>query len=106
MVQNALNGWDLHSLDFVFTGNFGSLVCPSACHLREDLLPVTAGQDKPLKYTTIFSSPNVTITTKSDLADALECDEGPARRKPQTVRPGMGVFRLSAKSGDPVPLPR
>jgi hydrogenase nickel incorporation protein HypB len=30
MVQNALDGWDLNDLDFLFIENVGNLVCPSS----------------------------------------------------------------------------
>jgi hydrogenase nickel incorporation protein HypB len=104
MVQNALNGWDLHELDFLFIENVGNLVCPSSYDLGEDLrfvlLSVTEGEDKPLKYPTIFNSADVAVITKSDLANAVEFDEPAARRNIQAVRPGMEVFKLSAKTGE------
>jgi len=104
MIQNALNGWDLHELDFLFIENVGNLVCPSSYDLGEDLrfvlLSVTEGEDKPLKYPTIFNSADVAVITKSDLANAVEFDEPAARRNIQAVRPGMEVFKLSAKTGE------
>ena len=107
MVQNALEGWDLAQLDFLFIENVGNLVCPSSYDLGEDLrfvlLSVTEGEDKPLKYPTIFNSADVAVITKSDLAAAVEFDEALARRNIQAVRPGMEVFKLSAKTGEGVP---
>jgi hydrogenase nickel incorporation protein HypB len=104
MVQNALEGWDLNSLDFLFIENVGNLVCPSSYDLGEDLrfvlLSVTEGEDKPLKYPTIFNSADVAVITKSDLAAAVEFDEAAANRNIQAVRPGMQVFKLSAKTGE------
>jgi hydrogenase nickel incorporation protein HypB len=104
MTPNALDGWDLKDLDFLFIENVGNLVCPSPYDLGEDLrfvlLSVTEGEDKPLKYPTIFNSADVAIITKSDLAAAVEFDEAAARRNVQAVRPGMEVFKLSAKTGE------
>src|ERR1700730_3180756 len=104
MVQNALEGWNLNNLDFLFIENVGNLVCPSSYDLGEDLrfvlLSVTEGEDKPLKYPTIFNSADIAIITKSDLAPAVELDEAAARRNIQAVRPGMEVFKLSAKTGE------
>jgi len=103
MVQNALEGWDLNELDFLFIENVGNLVCPSSYDLGEALrfvlLSVTEGEDKPLKYPTIFNSADVAIITKSDLAEAVQFNEAAARINIQAVRPGMEVFKLSAKSG-------
>jgi hydrogenase nickel incorporation protein HypB len=104
MVQNALEDWDLSELDFLFIENVGNLVCPSSYDLGEDLrfvlLSVTEGEDKPLKYPTIFNSADVAVITKSDLAAAVEFDEETARRNIRAVRPGMEIFKLSAKTGD------
>jgi hydrogenase nickel incorporation protein HypB len=104
MVQNALDGWDLNHLDFLFVENVGNLVCPSSYDLGEDLrfvlLSVTEGGDKPLKYPTVFNSADVAVITKSDLAFAVEFDEPAAKRNIQAARPGMEVFKVSAKTGE------
>jgi hydrogenase nickel incorporation protein HypB len=103
MVQRALEDWNLQELDFLFIENVGNLVCPSSYDLGENLrfvlLSVTEGEDKPLKYPTIFNSADVAIVTKIELAEAVEFDWEAARKSIQSVRPGMQVFRLSAKTG-------
>jgi len=104
MVQNALEGWDLRSRDFLFIENVGNLVCPSSYDLGENmrlvLMSVTEGEDKPLKYPTIFNSADIAVVTKNDLAAAVEFDWSAAEKSIHSVRPGMKVFRLSAKTGD------
>jgi hydrogenase nickel incorporation protein HypB len=104
MVQHALEGWDLQDLDFLFIENVGNLVCPASYDLGEELrivlLSVTEGEDKPLKYPTIFNSADVAVITKSDLAMATEFDWDAAESNIQSVRPGIRTFRLSAKTGD------
>jgi hydrogenase nickel incorporation protein HypB len=104
MVQNALEGWNLHELDFLFVENVGNLVCPASYDLGEDLrfvlLSVTEGEDKPLKYPTIFNSADVAVITKYDLAAAVDFDEAAAIRNIQAVRPGMEILKLSAKTGE------
>jgi hydrogenase nickel incorporation protein HypB len=103
MVQRALEDWNLHELDFLFIENVGNLVCPSSYDLGENLrfvlLSVTEGEDKPLKYPTIFNSADVAIVTKIELAEAVEFEWEAARKSIQSVRPGMQIFRLSAKTG-------
>jgi hydrogenase nickel incorporation protein HypB len=104
MVQKALAHWDLHQLDFLFIENVGNLVCPSSYDLGESLrlvlMSVTEGEDKPLKYPTIFNSADVAVVTKNDLASAAEFNWDAARANIQAVRPGMQIFRLSAKTGE------
>jgi hydrogenase nickel incorporation protein HypB len=104
MVQKALEEWDLNQLDFLFIENVGNLVCPSSYDLGEDLrlvlISVTEGEDKPLKYPTIFNSADVAVVTKLDLAAAVEFSWEAAYANIQAVRPHMPVFQLSAKTGE------
>jgi hydrogenase nickel incorporation protein HypB len=103
MIQKALDGWDVGKLDFLFVENVGNLVCPSSYDLGEDLrlvlLSVTEGEDKPLKYPTIFNSADVAVVTKTDLAAAVDFDEQTLDRNIQAVRPGIQILKLSAKTG-------
>ena len=102
MVQNALAGWDLNQLDLLFVENVGNLVCPSSYDLGENLrlvlMSVTEGEDKPLKYPTIFNSADVAILTKVDLAQVVEFNEEAALANIQAVRPAMQVFKVSARN--------
>jgi hydrogenase nickel incorporation protein HypB len=103
MVGAALEGWKLNELDFLFIENVGNLVCPSSYDLGENaravLLSVTEGEDKPLKYPSIFHTADAAIVTKMDLADAVDFDSDAVRRNIDAVRPGIPVFETSAKSG-------
>ena len=103
MVQSSLEDWDLNQLDFLFIENVGNLVCPSSYDLGEDLrlvlISVTEGEDKPLKYPTIFNSADIAIVTKIDLAAAVEFSWETVYQNIQAVRPYMPVFQLSAKTG-------
>jgi len=103
MVRDALEGWDLDQLDFLFIENVGNLVCPASYDVGEDLrvvlLSVTEGEDKPLKYPTIFNTADLAVLTKMDLAAAVEFDLAAADSNIQRVRPGMPVLRVSSKNG-------
>jgi hydrogenase nickel incorporation protein HypB len=103
MVKNALDSWDVGEIDFLFIENVGNLVCPSSYDLGEEvrfvLLSATEGEDKPLKYPTIFNSSDVAIITKMDLAEAAEFDLASARSNIEGVRPGMQIFEVSSKTG-------
>src|SRR5579862_711854 len=76
MVRDALAGWNLSDLEFLFLENVGNLVCPASYDLGEDwravLMSTTEGEDKPLKYPTIFNTADVAVITKSDLAEAVD----------------------------------
>ena len=103
MIEKSLEDWKFGELDFLFIENVGNLVCPSSYDLGENLRlvlsSVTEGEDKPLKYPTIYNSADIAVLTKMDLAEAVEFDEPTALRNIQAVRPGMKIFQLSAKTG-------
>ena len=103
MIDAALDGWDLSQLDVLFIENVGNLVCPSSYdlgeHLRVVLFSVTEGEDKPLKYPTIYNTADLAVVTKMDLADAAGFSLADALRHIEDVRPGLPVLTLSAKTG-------
>ncbi len=104
MIDKALEGWDLKALDFLFIENVGNLVCPSSYDLGEQmrvvLLSATEGEDKPLKYPTIFNTADLALITKIDMAAAAEFDVAAARKSIQSVSPGMRMLEVSAKTGE------
>jgi hydrogenase nickel incorporation protein HypB len=103
MIETALEGWNLDELDMLFIENVGNLVCPASYDLGEAmrvvLFSTTEGEDKPLKYPTIFNCADVAVITKSDLADVVEFDRQAAYENIQNVRPGINIIELSARSG-------
>jgi hydrogenase nickel incorporation protein HypB len=104
MVHSALGTWNLPTLDFLFIENVGNLVCPSSYDLGENLrlvlMSVTEGEDKPLKYPTIFNTADIAVIAKMDLASAAEFDLHSALANIQRVRPAMRTFQVSAKTGE------
>ncbi|HLJ58184.1 MAG TPA: hydrogenase nickel incorporation protein HypB [bacterium] len=104
MVARALGDWDLSALDLLFLENVGNLVCPASYDLGEDLravlLSVTEGEDKPQKYPTIFSTADLVVVTKLDLAGPAGYDDILARQALDAVRPGLDVVRVSVRTGE------
>jgi len=106
MIARHLDGWqgvELAALDYLFIENVGNLVCPSSYDLGEKirvaLLSVTEGEDKPLKYPTLFNSADAAIITKIDIAAAVDFDRETALRNINEIRPGIRIFETSAKTG-------
>ena len=103
MIDRALASWDLAALDFLFVENVGNLVCPASYDLGEELrvvlLSVAEGEDKPLKYPTIFHGADLALLTKMDAAEALGFDRAQALRSIDSVRPGLPVMETSARTG-------
>jgi hydrogenase nickel incorporation protein HypB len=103
MVERALAGWDLAALDYLFIENVGNLVCPASYdlgeHRRVVLLSVTEGEDKPQKYPPIFTTADLAVVTKIDLAAAVGYDHTLMRRALSECRPGLPVLQVSARTG-------
>jgi hydrogenase nickel incorporation protein HypB len=103
MVSKHLEGWELAGLDYLFIENVGNLVCPSSYDLGEKirvaLLSVTEGEDKPLKYPTLFNSADAAVITKIDIAEPCGFDRETALKNINEIRPGIRVFETSAKTG-------
>jgi hydrogenase nickel incorporation protein HypB len=103
MVSDALDGWKLDELDYLFIENVGNLVCPAGYDLGESLrlvlLSATEGEDKPLKYPTIFRTADVAVLTKMDIAAAVEFDLDAVVRNIHAVQPGMPILLVSSKTG-------
>jgi hydrogenase nickel incorporation protein HypB len=106
MIGKHLDGWEgvtLGGLDYLFIENVGNLVCPSSYDLGEKirvaLLSVTEGEDKPLKYPTLFNSADAAVITKIDIAEPCGFDRDTALRNINEIRPGIRIFETSAKTG-------
>jgi hydrogenase nickel incorporation protein HypB len=102
-VNDAAEKFGADDLDILFIENIGNLVCTASFDLGEDIQVVmvstTEGEDKPLKYPTIFNRSDVCIVTKMDLSDALGYDRDRMLESIASVKPGMRVFETSARTG-------
>jgi len=71
LVHRALHHFDLGGVDYLFIENVGNLVCPAVYDLGQAVnvvaLSVTEGEDKPLKYPTMFQKADLVLLTKTDL---------------------------------------
>ena len=103
MVGTALADWQLETLDFLFIENVGNLVCPASYDVGETmravLLSVTEGEDKPLKYPTIFNSADFAVITKIDLAEAVGFNRDEARKNIHEVSPDLPIVETSVRTG-------
>ena len=104
MIERHLADWRLQDIDLLFIENVGNLVCPSSYDLGEAakivLLSVTEGEDKPLKYPSIFFKSELLIITKTDLLPYVSFNIGAAEENARRVHPEMEIVRVSCTSGD------
>lgn len=103
MVETALEQVTLNQLQLLFIENVGNLVCPAAYDLGEDirvaLLSATEGEDKPLKYPTLFKTADVVVLNKMDIAEAVGFDRDLAVENIKKIAPQATIIELSARSG-------
>ena len=103
MVASAIAALALADESLLLIENVGNLVCPAAFDLGEAhkvaILSVTEGDDKPLKYPDMFHAADVVLVNKIDLLPYVDFDLDAAVEHAQRVRPGVTVFKVSAKTG-------
>lgn len=104
MVDKACQQLDLAGLDLLFIENVGNLVCPAAFDLGENcrvvLTAVTEGEDKPLKYPTLFKTADIVILTKAELAAAAGFEREAALQNIRHIAPQAEVLELSSRTGE------
>ena len=103
MIEKAVAEWDLAKLDYLLIENVGNLVCPSSYDLGEAakvvVMSVTEGEDKPLKYPSIFHKSELCVINKADLLPHLQYDIAAARANVRQVHPGMEIIEVSCVTG-------
>ena len=104
MIEKHIADWNLPELDLLIVENVGNLVCPSSYDLGESakivLLSVTEGEDKPLKYPSIFSKSELMVLTKTDLLPYVPFNADEAIGNARRVHPEMAVVRVACLAGD------
>ena len=101
MVHHELHHLDLNGVEYLFIENVGNLVCPAVYDLGQDVnvvaLSVTEGEDKPLKYPTMFAKADVVLLTKTDLLPHVDIDVSAIYHALARVMPDPIVIPLAAR---------
>jgi hydrogenase nickel incorporation protein HypB len=104
MVERALEGWDVDSIEILFLENVGNLVCPTSYDLGEAaravLLSVTEGEDKPLKYPATFHHADLMVLNKIDLLPYVPFDAAAACANARRVQPEIEIVEVSCTTGE------
>lgn len=107
MVHHALHNVAWRATDCFFIENVGNLVCPAVYDLGQAAnvvaLSITEGEDKPLKYPTMFRKADLVLLTKIDLLPHLEVDVDAIKDALARSMPDPRVIMVSAKTGEGVP---
>jgi hydrogenase nickel incorporation protein HypB len=104
MVHHALHDGIAEDIDFLFIENVGNLVCPAVYDLGQeanvDVISVTEGEDKPLKYPVMFRKADLVVLSKIDFLPALPDFEVAALEEALArVMPNPRMIAVSARTG-------
>lgn len=103
MVDRALESLDLERIDLVIVENVGNLVCPAqsdtGAHANVVILSVPEGDDKPLKYPTMFTVAHAVVVNKIDYTEIADFDRAAFRERVAPLNPDAPVFELSCTTG-------
>ncbi|CAN1531417.1 HypB Ni2+-binding GTPase involved in regulation of expression and maturation of urease and hydrogenase [Paracoccaceae bacterium] len=104
MVGHAIDELRPRVGSYLFIENVGNLVCPAGFDLGEEakvaILSVTEGEDKPLKYTDMFTAARLAILNKIDLAPHCDVDLDLYEANLRRVNPQIEILRISARTGE------
>jgi len=104
MARVGLEALGSENLDLVILENIGNLICPAAYDLGQAvnvmILSVPEGDDKPLKYPSMFSKVDVLIVSKIDTMSVFDFDIERLEAHVRKLNPLIQIFPLSAKLGD------
>lgn len=102
MIERALLNWSLEDIDLLLIENVGNLVCPSSYDLGEAaklvVLSVTEGEDKPLKYPSIFFKSDLLILNKIDLLPYVPFDISAAEENARRIHRNIDIIQVSCQT--------
>lgn len=104
MINRAVKELQVKDNSTLMIENVGNLVCPSLFDLGEAakvvIISVTEGEDKPLKYPTMFSVSDICLINKIDLAPYVDFNVEKCKEYALHVNKNLQFFELSAKTGE------
>lgn len=104
MINRAVKELDVQDNSVLVIENVGNLVCPSLFDLGEKarvvIISTTEGEDKPIKYPTMFQSSDICIINKTDLLPYVDFDMEKCKEYALQVNHHLKFFELSVKTGE------
>ncbi|MEN8202615.1 MAG: hydrogenase nickel incorporation protein HypB, partial [Bacteroidota bacterium] len=93
MIHQAVKKLNPEQGSILFIENVGNLVCPSLFELGEKsrivIISVTEGDDKPMKYPSMFQNANLCIINKTDLLPYVDFSLEKAKEYALAVNPKL-----------------
>lgn len=103
-VEAGLKAIPIDQLDWLFIENVGNMVCPVEFDLGEHgkvaLISTVEGEDKPVKYPTLFQKAVCVVLTKVDLAAVSGFDRKRFLDELRQVNSDVPVLEVSSRTGE------
>lgn len=100
LVRKALQDIPIDDIDVLFVENVGNLVCPAEFDLGESfkmaISSVPEGDDKPLKYPSLFHKARAVLLTKVDLLPFIKFDKSTFWNDVKKLNPKASRLELAA----------
>lgn len=104
MIKQALGHLNLENTDFLIIENVGNLVCPADFSLGETarvvILSIPEGDDKPLKYPSIFAGASVVIINKIDMMALSDFSMERLEDTVYKLNPNVKIMPISCRTGE------
>lgn len=105
MIETALNELekqcDFRAIEYLFIENVGNLVCPASYDLGASLnlvlLSTPEGDDKVLKYPTMFMCADAVIVSKADLMEHFNFDANRVKNDLAQLKANVPLLLTSSK---------
>lgn len=105
MIERAFlslqNSGAIANIDYLIIENVGNLVCPASYDLGEDLkivlLSATEGDDKVLKYPSMFLCADIVVVSKSDVCEIFNFKIESVKSDLAKLNPKAKLFSVSNK---------
>ena len=100
LVRKALQDIPIDDVDVLFVENVGNLVCPAEFDLGESfklaISSVPEGDDKPLKYPSLFHKARAVLLTKVDLLPFIKFNKSTFWNDVKKLNPKASRLELAA----------
>lgn len=104
LVEHGLEELPLNAIDILFIENVGNLICPADYELGEHkrvvIVSVSEGDDIVEKHPVIFTTADLIIVNKVDIAQAVNADADKMLKDARIINPRINVLKMSLKTGE------
>jgi len=104
LVRDAYSSIEKEEIELLIIENVGNLVCPAGFdlgeHIKVVVTSITEGDDKPLKYPSVFRNSSILIINKTDLLPHVNSSLAKLKKNALSVNPSLKIFETSCVTDD------